>query len=315
MASAERKSKYEPEHISWPDDKEMNPNIKQRVTLNNGVEMPMEGFGVFQITDPAQCEEVVLQAIDEGYRLFDTASAYHNEDAVGKAIRASGLPREELFIVTKGYVQQMGYERIRHAFEESLTKLGVEYLDLYLIHQPFGDYYGAWRGMEEILQEGRVRAIGVSNFYSSRLMDFCLNVSVIPAVNQLELHPFFQRTDELLLMKEYGIHAQAWSPFAEGLNGLFSNPVLETIAKRHNKSIAQVVLRWNIQRGVMVIPKSVHKKRIKENFAIWDFELSREDMDTIATLDIGHPLMLDPLDPKEVKRVFDYVRNPVLRSV
>ncbi len=283
------------------------------VKLNNGIEMPMEGFGVFQVTDLAQCEEVVTKAIEEGYRLFDTASIYQNEEAIGNSIRKSSIPRHELFITTKAYIQEMGYEKTKRAFEDSLTNLGLDYLDLYLIHQPFGDYYGAWRAMEELYQEGKIRAIGVSNFYSSRLVDFCLHVNVIPAINQIELHPFYQREDDLKLMKEFGIQAQAWSPFAEGLNNLFSNSVLDSIAKKHNKSIAQVVLRWNIQRNVIVIPKSVRQERIRENINIWTFELSSEDMEAIASLDTGKCLMLDPLDPNEVKRVIEYVKNPVLR--
>ncbi|MBO1306274.1 aldo/keto reductase [Enterococcus sp. 669A] len=275
--------------------------------------MPMEGFGVFQVTDLAQCEEVVSKAIAAGYRLFDTASVYQNEAALGNAIRKSGVAREEFFITTKAYIQEMGYENTLKAFQQSIQKLGLDYLDLYLIHQPFGDYYGAWKAMEELYRAGKIRAIGVSNFYGSRLVDFCLHVNVVPAINQIELHPFYQRADELKLMAEYGVQPQAWSPFAEGMNDLFHNPTLETIAKKYNKSIAQVVLLWNIQRGVIVIPKSVQSERIAENLDIWDFELATKDMETIATLDTGKCLMFDPLDPSEVKRVIDYVKNPVLR--
>lgn len=283
--------------------------------LNNGVEMPMEGFGVFQMTDLAVCENAVLDAIQTGYRLIDTAASYQNEEAVGKAIRRSGVPREELFITTKAYIHQMGYEKTKAAFEESLSNLGLDYLDLYLVHMPFGDYYGSWRAMEELYKEGRIRAIGVSNFLPDRIIDLCSNAEVIPAVNQLELHPFYQREEELALLRDYGITAQAWAPFAEGLNGMFTNPVLSEIAKAHGKSTAQVILHWNIQRGISIIPKSVHKERMEQNLAIWDFELSAEEMQQIAALDLGRPQMLDPLKPSEVKRVYDYLNNPVLTSL
>jgi len=287
----------------------------QTVKLNNGVLMPMEGFGVFQVDDLKTCEESVLHAIKSGYRLIDTAFSYNNEEAVGDAIRKSGVPRGELFITTKAFIQQMGYENTRKAFDESLEKLGLEYLDLYLVHQPFGDYYGSWRAMEELYEEGKVRAIGVSNFLSDRLIDLCYNAKVIPAVNQLELHPFYQRDEELAVMREYGIAPEAWAPFAEGMNGMFKNPVLCDIAKAHGKTAAQVILRWNIQRGVAVIPKSVHKNRIEENAAIWDFSLTDEDMARISKLDLGHPQMLDPLKVSEVHRLYNYLRNPVLTSL
>jgi len=275
----------------------------------------MEGFGVFQVDDLKTCEESVLHAIKSGYRLIDTAFSYNNEEAVGDAIRKSGVPRGELFITTKAFIQQMGYENTRKAFDESLEKLGLEYLDLYLVHQPFGDYYGSWRAMEELYEEGKVRAIGVSNFLSDRLIDLCYNAKVIPAVNQLELHPFYQRDEELAVMREYGIAPEAWAPFAEGMNGMFKNPVLCDIAKAHGKTAAQVILRWNIQRGVAVIPKSVHKNRIEENAAIWDFSLTDEDMARISKLDLGHPQMLDPLKVSEVHRLYNYLRNPVLTSL
>jgi len=287
----------------------------QTVKLNNGVLMPMEGFGVFQVDDLKTCEESVLHAIKSGYRLIDTAFSYNNEEAVGNAIKKSGVPREELFITTKAFIQQMGYENTRKAFDESLEKLGLEYLDLYLVHQPFGDYYGSWRAMEELYEEGKVRAIGVSNFLSDRLIDLCYNAKVIPTVNQLELHPFYQRDEELAVMREYGIVPEAWAPFAEGMNGMFKNPVLCDIAKAHGKTAAQVILRWNIQRGVAVIPKSVHKNRIEENAAIWDFSLTDEDMARISKLDLGHPQMLDPLKVSEVHRLYNYLRNPVLTSL
>jgi len=275
----------------------------------------MEGFGVFQVDDLKTCEESVLHAIKSGYRLIDTAFSYNNEEAVGNAIKKSGVPREELFITTKAFIQQMGYENTRKAFDESLEKLGLEYLDLYLVHQPFGDYYGSWRAMEELYEEGKVRAIGVSNFLSDRLIDLCYNAKVIPTVNQLELHPFYQRDEELAVMREYGIVPEAWAPFAEGMNGMFKNPVLCDIAKAHGKTAAQVILRWNIQRGVAVIPKSVHKNRIEENAAIWDFSLTDEDMARISKLDLGHPQMLDPLKVSEVHRLYNYLRNPVLTSL
>ena len=260
----------------------------QTVCLNSGVQMPLEGFGVFQVPDAAQCEQAVSDALEAGYRLIDTAAAYMNEEAVGNAIRTSGIPRKDLFITTKLWVQDAGYESAKKAFETSLNKLGLEYLDLYLIHQPFHDYYGAWRAMEELYKEGRIRAIGVSNFYPDRLVDLCVNAEIIPAVNQVECHPFFQQKDALKVMKEYGVQPEAWGPFAEGKNNFFQNPILAEIAAKYGKSVAQVALRWNVQRGVVVIPKSVHKERIQENFNIWDFELSDKDMETISDMDIGH---------------------------
>ena len=260
----------------------------QTVCLNNGVQMPLEGFGVFQVPDAAQCEQAVSDALEAGYRLIDTAAAYMNEEAVGNAIRTSDIPRKDLFITTKLWVQDADYESAKKAFETSLNKLGLEYLDLYLIHQPFHDYYGAWRAMEELYKEGRIRAIGVSNFYPDRLVDLCVNAEIIPAVNQVECHPFFQQKDALKVMKEYGVQPEAWGPFAEGKNNFFQNPILAEIAAKYGKSVAQVALRWNVQRGVVVIPKSVHKERIQENFNIWDFELSDKDMETISDMDIGH---------------------------
>ena len=260
----------------------------QTVCLNNGVQMPLEGFGVFQVPDAAQCEQAVSDALEAGYRLIDTAAAYMNEEAVGNAIRTSDIPRKDLFITTKLWVQDADYESAKKAFETSLNKLGLEYIDLYLIHQPFHDYYGAWRAMEELYKEGRIRAIGVSNFYPDRLVDLCVNAEIIPAVNQVECHPFFQQKDALKVMKEYGVQPEAWGPFAEGKNNFFQNPILAEIAAKYGKSVAQVALRWNVQRGVVVIPKSVHKERIQENFNIWDFELSDKDMETISDMDIGH---------------------------
>lgn len=287
----------------------------EKVKLNNGVEMPMIGFGVFQVTDLDMCEQAVADAISVGYRLIDTASVYENESAVGAAIRNSGIAREEFFVASKAYMPEMGYEKTKEAFERTLSNLGMDYLDLYLVHQPFADYYGAWRAMEELYQEGRIRAIGVSNFTSDRIIDLCYNVKVIPAVNQLEIHPYFQRDEELGIMKEYGIQPQAWAPFAEGMNGMFTNPVLLKIAEAHGKSAAQVILRWDMQRGVMAIPKSVHKDRMEQNFQIWDFELSDEEMERIASLDLHRPQMLDTRKPGEVKRVYGFKDNRLITSL
>lgn len=287
----------------------------QTVKLQNGVEMPMEGFGLFQVSDPALCERAVREALDVGYRLVDTASSYQNEEAVGRAVKGSGVPREELFVTTKAYIQQMGYEKTKAAFEESLSKLGLDYLDLYLIHMPLGDYYGAWRAMEELYREGRVRATGVCNFDSARLMDLCYNAEVRPMVNQIERHPHFQREEELKIMAELGVQPEAWAPFAEGLKGMFTDPALVEIAAKHGKSVAQVILRWDIQRGVAVIPKSVHRERMEENLAIWDFALDAGDLARIAALDMGQPSMLDTNKPGEVRRVYNYLRNPVLTSL
>ena len=271
------------------------------VTLNNGVKMPLEGFGVFQVPAPAQCEQAVLDAIASGYRLIDTAAAYRNEKAVGEAIKKSGVPREELFITTKLWVQDASYEAAKKAIQTSLDNLGLSYLDLYLIHQPMGDYVGAYRAMEEAYKEGKLKAIGVCNFYPHRLADLCETVEVIPAVNQVELHPFFQQENALALMKEYGVVPEAWGPFAEGNHGIFTHPVLTAIGQKYGKSAAQVALRWNVQRGVVVIPKSVHKERIEQNMNIWDFQLSDEDMAEIAKLDIGHSEIVDHSDPAFVK--------------
>ena len=271
------------------------------VTLNNGVKMPLEGFGVFQVPDPAQCEQAVLDAIASGYRLIDTAAAYMNEKAVGEAIKKSGVPREELFITTKLWVQDASYEAAKKAIQTSLDNLGLSYLDLYLIHQPMGDYVDAYRAMEEAYREGKLKAIGVCNFYPNRLADLCETVEVIPAVNQVELHPFFQQENALALMKEYGVVPEAWGPFAEGNHGIFTHPVLTAIGQKYGKSAAQVALRWNVQRGVVVIPKSVHKERIEQNMNIWDFQLSDEDMAEIAKLDIGHSEIVVHSDPAFVK--------------
>ncbi|HIT68118.1 MAG TPA: aldo/keto reductase [Candidatus Merdisoma merdipullorum] len=267
------------------------------VTLNNGVKMPKLGFGVYQIKDPAECEQAVLDAIATGYRLIDTAASYGNEEAVGSALKKCGVPREELFITTKLWISDTSYEKAKAAFQKSLDKLGLEYLDLYLIHQPLNDYYGAWRAMEELYRDGKVRAIGVCSFYPDRLADLCETVEVKPAVNQVELHPFFQQEDALALMKEYGVHPEAWGPFAEGNHGIFTHPVLTKIGEKYKKSAAQVALRWNTQRGVTVIPKSVHKERMEQNMNIWDFKLTDEDMAEIAKLDLGHSEIVNHDDP------------------
>ena len=276
-------------------------NKIQTVKLNNGIEMPLEGFGVFQVPDPAVCEQAVLDAIATGYRLIDTAAAYMNEEAVGKAIAKCGVPRGELFITTKLWVQDASYEGAKQAIEASLTKLGLDYIDLYLIHQPMGDYIGAYRAMEEAYKAGKLRAIGVCNFYPNRLADLCETVEIKPAVNQVELHPFFQQENALALMKDYGVLPEAWGPFAEGNHGIFTHPVLTAIGQKYGKSAAQVALRWNVQRGVAVIPKSVHKERMEQNIDIWDFRLSDADMAEIAKLDIGHSEIVDHYDPKFVQ--------------
>ena len=282
-------------------------NCVNCVTLNNGVKMPMEGFGVFQVENGRVAEQAVLDAIDTGYRLIDTAAAYMNEEDVGKAIAqkiADGtVKREELFITTKLWVQDAGEESAKRAFDISLKKLGLDYLDLYLIHQPMGDYYGAWRAMEELHAEGKIRAIGVCNMYPHVLMDFCLHNKITPAVNQIELHPFFQQSGALQLMKELGIVPEAWGPFAEGRNNIFRHPVLTKIGAKYNKSAAQTALRWNVQRGVVVIPKSVHRERMAQNIDIWDFSLSDEDMAAIAQLDLGHSEIVNHFDAGFVKTI------------
>ncbi len=276
-------------------------NKIETIKLNNGVEMPLEGFGVFQVPNLAVCEQAVLDAIATGYRLIDTAAAYMNEEAVGKAIAKCGVPREELFITTKLWVQNASYEGAKQAIETSMKKLGLDYIDLYLIHQPMGDYIGAYRAMEEANEEGKLKAIGVCNCYPQILADICETVEIKPAVNQVELHPFFQQESALALMKEYGVHPEAWGPFAEGNHGIFTHPVLTRIGQKYGKSAAQVALRWNVQRGVTVIPKSVHKERMEQNMDIWDFQLSGEDMAEIAGLDIGRSEIVDHSDPKFVQ--------------
>lgn len=275
----------------------------ETIHLNNGVEMPLEGFGVFQVTDYDVCRKSVLDAIGSGYRLIDTAAAYMNEEAVGEAIKESGVNRNDLFITTKLWTQDASYDGAKKAFETSLENLGLDYLDLYLIHQPVGDYYGAYRAMEELYKEGRVRAIGVCNFYPDRLTDLAIHAEVIPAVNQVELHPFFQQEKAIRNMKELGIQPEAWGPFAEGKHGIFTHPVLTAIGEKYGKSAAQVALRWNVQRGVVVIPKSIHRDRMEQNIDIWDFSLSDEDMAEIAKLDIGHSEIVDHSDPAFIRMI------------
>lgn len=275
------------------------------VTLNNGIKMPMEGFGVFQVPDPSQCEQAVIDAIECGYRLIDTTAAYMNEEAVGKAIAKSGVKREELFITTKLWVQDASYEGAKAAVKASLKKLGTDYIDLYLIHQPLGDYIGAYRAMEEMYKEGILKAIGVCNFYPHRLLDLCETVDIIPAVNQVELHPFFAQENAIELMKQYGITPEAWGPFAEGNHGIFTHPVLTEIGNKYGKTAAQVALRWNIQRGVVVIPKSVHKERMEQNFDVWDFTLDDSDMEKIAALDLGKSEIVDHTDCGFIKMLHE----------
>ena len=265
----------------------------QTIILNNGVRMPVLGYGVFQITDAAECERCVCDALETGYRLFDTAAAYGNEEAVGAAIRASEVPREELFVTTKLWVQDESYDGALRAFDTSLKKLWLSYLDLYLIHQPFGDYYAAWRAMERLYGEGAIRAIGVCNFSSERLVDLCMNNEVTPAVNQIEIHPFWGQREALRVMRELGIKPQAWGPLSEGQKDIFNHKVLRSIAEAHKKTTAQVILRWQFQRGVATIPKTVHRKRMAENMDIWDFTLTEKEMASIAAMDIGHSEIID----------------------
>ncbi len=273
----------------------------QNVILNNSIEMPILGFGVFQVTDLNECEKSVLDAIETGYRLIDTAASYLNEAAVGDAIKKSGVNREDLFLTTKLWVQETGYEKTKKAFERSLNKLQTDYLDLYLIHQPFGDVYGSWRALEELYKTGKVKAIGVSNFQPDRIMDLITYNEIVPAVNQVETHPFNQQIETHKFLKENNIQIESWGPFAEGRNNLFQNEFLLGIASKYKKSIAQIVLRWLTQRGIVVIPKSVRKERIKENFNIFNFKLSNEDMEAIGTLDMKTSSFFDHRDPQIIK--------------
>jgi 2,5-diketo-D-gluconate reductase A len=273
----------------------------EKVILNNGVEMPILGFGVFQVTDLAECERSVVDAISSGYRLIDTAQSYLNEEAVGKAIRRSGVPREDLFITTKLWIQSNGYEGAKGAFERSLKRLQLDYLDLFLIHQPYGDVYGEWRAMQELYKEGRTRAIGVSNFHPDRLMDLIIHNEIVPAVNQVETHPFHQQMETQQFLQDNKVQIESWGPFAEGKNNIFHNDLLQSMAGKYKKSIAQVILRWLIQRGVVAIPKSVRKERMEENFNVFDFKLSQEDMEAVKTLDTNASSFFDHRDPKMVK--------------
>jgi 2,5-diketo-D-gluconate reductase A len=273
----------------------------KKVLLNNGVEMPLLGFGVFQVTDPNECERGVIEAIHAGYRLIETAASYLNEGAVGKAIKQSGIPRDELFITTKLWLEDAGYEKTKNAFKKSLKKLQLDYLDLYLIHQPYGDVFGSWRAMEELYNEGVIRAIGVANFYPDRIMDLLIHSEVTPAVNQIETHPFNQQVDTQKFLQDNKVQIESWGPFAEGKNNIFQNELLVSIAGKYKKSVAQVILSWLTQRGIVVIPKSVRKERIIENFNIFDFELSTEDMEAVASLDTKKSLFFDHRDPQMVK--------------
>ena len=271
------------------------------VKLNNGIEMPILGFGVFQVKDLAECERSVMDAIQVGYRLIDTAESYENEEAVGAAIKKSGVTREDLFITTKLFIKSNGYAGAKESFEKSMKRLQLDYLDLYLIHQPFGDVYGEWRAMQELYKEGRIRAIGVSNFQPDRLIDLIIHNEVVPAVNQVETHPFHQQQDAHQFMIDNNVQIEAWGPFAEGKNDLFKNELLKSIGAKYNKSIAQVVLCWHIQRGIVTIPKSVRKERMAENMNIFDFELNQEEMEKIKTLDTNTSSFFDHRDPKMVK--------------
>jgi diketogulonate reductase-like aldo/keto reductase len=275
-------------------------NDMKTVKLNNGVEMPILGFGVYQV-EPGETENVVFNALQTGYRSIDTAAAYMNEDAVGKAIKRSGIAREDLFITTKLWIQDAGYEKAKKAFERSLKNLQLDYLDLYLIHQPFGDVYGSWRAMEELYKEGRIRAIGVSNFQTDRIIDFILHNEVVPAVNQIETHPYHQQIEAQKFLKENGVQIESWGPFAEGKNDIFNNKTLVLIGEKYGKSVAQVILRWMIQRNVVVIPKSVRKERMAENLDVFNFELTTEDMDEIKALDTAESVFFDHRDPEMIK--------------
>jgi 2,5-diketo-D-gluconate reductase A len=275
----------------------------QNVILNNGVKMPILGFGVFQITDQAECERSVVDALSVGYRSFDTAASYLNEEAVGRAIKRSGVAREELFITTKLWVQDAGYESTKAAFERSLKRLQLDYLDLYLIHQPFGDVYGSWRAMEELNQGGRIRAIGLANFQADRLMDLMVHNKVPPAVDQIETHPFDQQIETHEFLRANNVQHESWAPFAEGKNNIFQNQILLSIAQKYNRSVPQVILRWLVQRGIVVIPKSTKRERMVENFNVFEFELSNEDMDSIAVLDTKASVFFDHRDPEVVRRL------------
>lgn len=273
----------------------------QTVKLNNGVEIPILGFGVFQITDPAECERSVIEAIQTGYSHIDTAASYRNEEAVGRGIKQSGVPREKLFITTKLWIQRNGYEDTLKAFERSLRRLQLEYIDLYLIHQPFGDVYGEWRAMEELYRQGKIRAIGVSNFLPDRIMDLMIHNDIIPAVNQIEVNPFQQQVETQKFLLQNSVQVEAWAPFAEGRNNIFQNEILLAIGTKHQKSVAQVILRWLVQRGIIALAKSTRKERMLENISVFDFELSAEDLAALATLDTKTSCFFDHRDPEMVK--------------
>ena len=273
----------------------------QNVTLNNGIEMPILGFGVFQIPNESECEQAVIDAIKTGYRLIDTAASYQNETAVGNAIKKSEVPRNELFITTKLWASDMGYENTKLAFQKSIDKLQLDYLDLYLIHQPYGDVFGSWKAMQELYHEGKIKAIGVANFHPDRVIDLIINSGFTPAVNQIETHPFHQQIETHQFLTDNNVQIQSWGPFAEGKNDIFNNETLKTIAVKYNKSVAQVILRWLTQRGIIAIPKSVRKERMKENFDVFTFELSETEMQTITTLDNKTSLFFDHRDPNMVK--------------
>ncbi|MDO4926241.1 MAG: aldo/keto reductase [Turicibacter sp.] len=271
------------------------------VMLNNGIKMPIAGFGVFQIPDLEECERAVLDAIEVGYRLIDTAQAYGNEEAVGRAIQKTSVPREELFITTKVWISNAGYEKAKGSIEESLKKMQLDYLDLVLIHQPVGDYYGTYRAMEELYKEGKIKAIGVSNFYPDRLVDICLFNEVVPAVNQVEVNVFHQQKEAEKVMTKYQVQMQAWAPFAEGRNDMFNQPLLKEIGNRYNKTVAQVILRWLTQRGIVVLAKSTRKSRMEENINIFDFELSEQEMQMIAELDKKESSFFSHYDPNIIE--------------
>lgn len=277
------------------------------VKLNNGLEMPILGFGVYQIQDYNECKKAVLNAIETGYRLIDTAASYKNEKAVGDAIKESGINRKELFITTKLWIQKNGYEDTKKAFNNSLEKLQLDYLDLYLIHQPFGDYYGEWRCMEELYKNGKIKAIGVCNFFADRLVDLIMHNEIVPAVNQVEVNPFYQKNDYQTIMNEYNVQMQSWAPFAEGRNNMFTNEVLLSISKKYNKSIAQVILNWLVKRNIVVIPKTVRKERMEENFNIFDFELDESDIKLISSLDKNESSFFSHQDYKMVKLLSEMV--------
>lgn len=277
-----------------------------QVTLNNGIKMPILGFGVFQVPDPEVCKASVAEALRVGYRLIDTAAVYGNEEAVGAAIRESGVPRSELFITTKLWVHDVSYEGAKAACQRSLDKLGLGYLDLLLIHQPLGDVFGAWRAMEELCDQGKIKALGVSNFSDARVMDLLLHARISPAVNQIETHPFRQQPASAEFLKANNVQMEGWGPFAEGQYGIFTNEVLAKIAQRHSKSVAQVVLRWFVQRGVVTIPKSVNKDRIAQNFQVFDFQLTDEDMADIRSLDTNKSVFLDHQNPETLKMLYGF---------